>query len=111
MPIRSEGTRVLVNVIKSLWSNVSLVASPVVGGPSLANGLPEGDDKTGKKESAKKAVSSVECAAALSNLITRSGKFPTLVNEGVVALALLSTQPTGGEFVAQIAFEVFSTVS
>jgi hypothetical protein len=38
-----------------------------------------------------------ECASSLASLIGRSAKYPILINEGVVALSLLSTQRTGGE--------------
>lgn len=36
------------------------------------------------------------CAAALAQLIGRSKKYAILINEGVVALSLLSTHSAGG---------------
>lgn len=101
IPIKSEGTRVLVNVIKSLWSNVSIAGSPISGGPSpIANGTVDTDPILGlhrKRSSAMRVVLSPECASALANLVGRSGKYPLLVNEGVVAMSLLSTQRAGGK--------------
>ena len=37
-------------------------------------------------------------AAVLAQMIGRSKKYAILINEGVVAFSLLSTQPTGGRF-------------
>jgi predicted alpha/beta-hydrolase family hydrolase len=39
-----------------------------------------------------------ECALALASLVGRSAKYPLLVNEGVVALSLMSTLKAGGKF-------------
>lgn len=89
VPIKSEGTRVLVNVVKSLWSN-----------DTLGNGDTGSENQTTEKQSQRKAAMSVvlsmECALALASLVGRSSKYPLLVNEGVVALSLLSTQVAGG---------------
>lgn len=79
--IKSEGTRVLVNVIKSLWA-------PPAGS--------SGPDYEAKRKQAMDAIVSPAHAAVLSQLIGRSRKYPLLINEGVVALTLLSTHGTDG---------------
>ncbi|KAF7322937.1 GTP binding [Mycena chlorophos] len=80
-PIRSEGTRVLVNVIKSLWSTDTAEAMA---------------ERQQKRNAAMQTVLTSECAFALASLVARSAKYPLLVNEGVVALSLMSTIKTGG---------------
>lgn len=45
------------------------------------------------------AVVNPQCAAALAQLIGRSKKYPILVNEGVIALSLISTRTGGGVIV------------
>lgn len=99
-PVRSEGTRVLVNVIKSLWSN-DPAASPsnaamtaTLQGINSTNLLLENQRK---RHESMQAVLTRECAFALASLVGRSAKYPLLVNEGVVALSLMSTVKTGGE--------------
>jgi hypothetical protein len=74
--VKSEGTRVLGNVIKSLTSDPALV------------------DERRKK--ARTALATPENASALAALIGRSKKYPMLINEGVVALSFLSTHGSGG---------------
>jgi hypothetical protein len=81
--IKSEGTRVLVNVIKSLWYN--------------ERGVESSDERQKKKDACKTTVLTMEYASTLTNLIVRSGKYPVLVNEGIVAMTLLSTHPAGGK--------------
>jgi hypothetical protein len=100
VPVKSEGTRVLVNVVKSLWSNVSISGSPVTTGSSpIANGTIDAElEKQKKKSACVRLVLVPETAAALASLVRRSGRFPLLVNEGVVALSLLSTHRTGGKY-------------
>ena len=83
IPIKSEGTRVLVNVIKSLWYN--------------ERGVESSDERQKKKDACMTAVLTKECASTLTNLIWRSGKYPVLVNEGIVAITLLCTHPAGGK--------------
>lgn len=74
--VKSEGTRVLVNIIKTLWSNTP------------------GKDG-GKRQTAKELITTSSSATALAQLVGRSKRYPILVNEGVVALSLLATRPTG----------------
>lgn len=80
--IKSEGARVLVNVIKSLWYN--------------ERGVESSDERQKKKDACMTVVLTMECVSTLTNLIGRSGKYPVLVNEGIVAMTLLSTHATGG---------------
>lgn len=84
--VKSEGTRVLVNVIKSIRSTAS----------SPASDNPQQTVDGQKRQDAMEKMRTPECTEALANLVTRSGKFPLLVNEGIVALSLLSTHPFGG---------------
>jgi hypothetical protein len=76
VPIKSEGTRVLVHAIKSLWSSDASV------GP--------------RRQEAMAVLLTPQCAMALAQLIGRSKKYPVLINEGVIALMLLSTHTKGG---------------
>ncbi|KAF4608425.1 hypothetical protein EYR40_000770 [Pleurotus pulmonarius] len=87
--VKSEGTRVLVNVIKSIWSTAS----------SSASENPQQNVDEQKRQDAMEKLRTPECTEALANLVTRSGKFPLLVNEGIVALSLLSTHPSGASLV------------
>ena len=75
--IKSEGTRVLANVIKTLSSDLSSTNQ--------------------RRKSARKAVATLENANALAALIGRSKKYPMLINEAVVALSFLTAQERGGE--------------
>ena len=79
--VKSEGTRVFVNAIKTVWSN------------DVANADPEVSKR--RKEAMEKLVTPT-CAATLAQLIGRSKKYAILINEGVVALSLLSTHSSGG---------------
>ncbi|CAK5264572.1 unnamed protein product [Mycena citricolor] len=98
IPVKSEGTRVLVNVIKSLWSN-DPSATPV---EAAATAALQGIDTPAaiqanqrKRHESMQAVLSSDNAYALASLITRSAKYPLLVNEGIVALSLMSTVASG----------------
>lgn len=86
--VKSEGTRVLVNVIKSLWA----VDAP---GPHSPIEDDTAQRKQRKRQAAIQSVLTQECTSALASLVAHSAKYPLLVNEGVVALSLLSTQKTG----------------
>ncbi|KAE9384511.1 hypothetical protein BT96DRAFT_1026872 [Gymnopus androsaceus JB14] len=109
--IKSEGTRVLVNVVKSLWSGdiigtpVTTVSSPIANGTVDAAALAS---KERKKQDSMKAVLTMQCATALASLVGRSVQYPLLVNEGVVALTLLSTQKTGAPLVLKAIFAPLS---
>ncbi|KAI0361987.1 hypothetical protein OH77DRAFT_1389137 [Trametes cingulata] len=82
--VKSEGTRVLVNAVKSLWST----------DPKTLD-----EEKVQKREAAMKVIATEPCVSALARLVGRSKRYPTLINEGVVALSLISTHPNGGTLV------------
>ncbi|KAK0503214.1 hypothetical protein EDD18DRAFT_1136922 [Armillaria luteobubalina] len=86
--VKSEGTRVLVNVIKSLWA----IDAP---GPHSPIENDTAQLKQRKRQAAIQSVLTQECTSALASLVAHSVKYPLLVNEGVVSLSLLSTQKTG----------------
>ncbi|KAI0316683.1 hypothetical protein OF83DRAFT_1193499 [Amylostereum chailletii] len=77
--IKSESTRVLVNAIRTLWSQAT----------------PDSEQRT----KAMTAVTSPVSALALAQLIGRSKRYPTLINEGMVALTLLSLSAPGANLV------------
>lgn len=68
--VKSEGTRVFVNVIRTLWHEDT----------------PDDD----RRRAAMRAVCAPPVAFALAQLVGRSKKYPILINEGIVALTLLS---------------------
>ena len=80
--VKSEGTRVFVNAIKTLWSTDASSKEP---------------DWAKRRKEAMEKLATPECAAALAQLVGRSKKYAILINEGVVALSLLSTHPNGGK--------------
>ncbi|KDR81566.1 hypothetical protein GALMADRAFT_239590 [Galerina marginata CBS 339.88] len=83
--IKSEGSRVLVNVVKSLWVNERTVDAS--------------DERQKKRDLCISIVVTPEYVTALASLIGRSNRYPILVNEGIVALSLLSTHKSGGPLV------------
>ncbi|KAF7793031.1 hypothetical protein EIP86_004136 [Pleurotus ostreatoroseus] len=78
--VKSEGTRVIVNAVKSLWT-IDTAADP-----ALAK----------RKKEAMDILVTPAHTAALAQLIGRSRKYPVLINEGVMALSLMSTHTNGG---------------
>ncbi|KAJ7905442.1 hypothetical protein B0H14DRAFT_3078909 [Mycena olivaceomarginata] len=98
-PVRSEGTRVLVNVIKSLWSNDPAASPTNAAMTATLQGINSADvlaENQRKRHESMQVVLTPECALALASLVGRSAKYPLLVNEGVVALSLMSTLKAGG---------------
>lgn len=83
--VKSEGTRVLVTAIRTLWS------SEASGGE--------------KRKEAMVALCTYDCSSALAQLVARSRKYPILINEGIVALTLLSTHSKGGPVVIDALME------
>ncbi|KAF7779072.1 hypothetical protein Agabi119p4_3417 [Agaricus bisporus var. burnettii] len=82
----SEGSRALVNVIRSLWS-----AEPQDQAPS--------PERQRNRLTATTLVLSQDSADILATLLSRSGRFPTLVNESILALILLSMHYDGAQLV------------
>ncbi|KAI5474404.1 hypothetical protein MNV49_003372 [Pseudohyphozyma bogoriensis] len=76
--LRSEATRSLVNVVRSFFSEPS----------------PDVDSNGGEEESLKRRgrplVIKPKVGEALSEMVRLSGKYPLLVNEGIVGLTLLA---------------------
>ena len=87
--IKSEGTRVLANVIKTVFANLSSTDQ--------------------RRKAARKAVATPENANALAALIGRSKKYPMLISEAVVALSFLTAQERGGGFLS--AFVVYGALT
>src|SRR5258707_190827 len=84
IPIKSEGSRVVVNVVKSLWLLDRDKELPV--------------DVQKQRDKAISYLITPECAGILTALIARSNRYPILVNEGLVAITLLTTHKRGGKF-------------
>lgn len=70
VPTRMEGTRVLVNVAKTLWS---------------------GAQDQQRLQSRQKLVSNA-VVVALAEMVRSSPKYPVLVNEGIMAMTLLASE-------------------
>lgn len=70
--VKSEGTRVFVNVIRTLWHEDTAVDE--------------------RQRAAMLVLRSPPVAVALAQLVGRSKKYPILINEGIVALTLLSLE-------------------
>lgn len=89
--LRSEATRLLANVIRSLYSSRS-VTSPIT--PSALGGLDLGIARAKARETLEHSRETVE---AISEMLRTGEKYPILVNEAIVALTLLSTTESGGK--------------
>lgn len=83
VPIKSEGSRVLVNVVKSLWFNERE--------PGTLS-----DIRQKAREKAISVILNQDTVSILAGLVASSPRFPILVNEGTVAMSLLCTHKIGG---------------
>lgn len=103
LTVQSEGTRVLVNVIKGLF------ALQQAGLNGLQSAVPDGakksvasqEDPPVDEEKRKEAIArllTLDTTEALAEMLARSGRYPILLNEAIVALTLLSTQPPACEY-------------
>jgi len=81
VPVKSEGTRVLVNVIRSLWA-VEAYDSP-------------SQERQRNREIATQLVLTQDSADILAILLVCSGRYPVLSNECILALTLLSMHSYG----------------
>lgn len=106
LTVQSEGTRVLVNVIKGLF------ALQQAGLNGLQSAVPDGakkpvtsqEDPPVDEEKRKEAIArllTLDTTEALAEMLARSGRYPILLNEAIVALTLLSTQPPALPLVLQ----------
>jgi len=82
LALRNEGTRVLVNVIKTLWTPSS---PPIPDGPSQLR----------ERRDALNKLTTEDTADALGEMIGRNVKYPVLLNEGIIALTLLANNAAG----------------
>lgn len=98
--IKSEGTRVIVNLIKSLWSSDPAIEQ---------RDTEENQTRQQKRERAIQALVTTPCVDALAALVGRSAKYPILINEAIVALSLLSTHRDGGKFVGFVYINIVLT--
>lgn len=89
--LQCEATRLLVNIVRSLYSSRS-VTSPVT--PAALGGLEMGIAKTKARNVIENSEGVVD---AISEIVRTGEKYPMLVNEAIVALTLLSTTESGGK--------------
>ncbi|KAG2368500.1 hypothetical protein BDR07DRAFT_1477985 [Suillus spraguei] len=88
--IKSEGTRIIVNLVRSLWTN------------ERRDELLSEEELQARQQKRVKAMDVLvtpACAEALAALIGRSAKHLILINEGVVASSLLSMHRDGGALI------------
>ncbi|KAK0563168.1 hypothetical protein OC861_004942 [Tilletia horrida] len=95
--VRMESTRIIVGVVKSLWSStaptgdneaaVRAAKALLTTASSTPVAAPVSADQSVPSPSIAQAV-----RAALAQMVRTAGKYPILVNEGVVALTLLASE-------------------
>jgi len=76
--IKSEGTRVLVNVVKAIFSN---------------KGSSDADDP--RLQDAMALVIKPEYSSRLAEMLARSQKYPILINESLVSMTLIAARSNG----------------
>ena len=87
VPTKMEATRVLVNVVKSLWTSArSSSGSEMVSEEAVA--------------AARRNVVRRDVIQALAEMVRTSPKYPVLVNEGIIALTLVGSERMGSELVS-----------
>lgn len=82
VPIKLEGSRILVNAIKYLWSPQSIEDQKV----------DEGSLSKSRDLLIRRGITDV-----LSEMVRDCEKYPILINEGIFALTLLASSERGGE--------------
>ncbi|KAJ1032945.1 hypothetical protein NDA16_000224 [Ustilago loliicola] len=85
VPTKMEATRVLVNVVKSLWNSASARTGGVAEGTVLA---------------ARNKLVRRDVIQSLAEMVRTSPKYPVLVNEGIIALTLVGSERMGAELVS-----------
>lgn len=106
LTVQSEGTRVLVNVIKGLFAlqqaglnGLQSAAPDNAKKPAAPQEEPLVDEE--KRKEAIARLLTLDTTEALTEMLARSGRYPILLNEAIVALTLLSTQPPAMPLVLQ----------
>ncbi|KAF8741027.1 hypothetical protein AX14_006226 [Amanita brunnescens Koide BX004] len=98
--VKSEGTRVIVNIIKTLWLGDNRSTSSEITSPTVMSGNSEEIlEKQQKRQTAIRTIIASDVVSVLTGLIARSRRHPVLVNEAIIALSLLSTTKDGGPLV------------
>ncbi|PWZ02260.1 hypothetical protein BCV70DRAFT_210422 [Testicularia cyperi] len=87
VPTKMEATRVLVNVVKSLWSSSTGTGVNASASEQLVG-------------AARRKVTRRDVIQALAEMVRTSPKYPVLVNEGILALTLVGTERSGAELVS-----------
>ncbi|SPO25448.1 uncharacterized protein UTRI_03132_B [Ustilago trichophora] len=87
VPTKMEATRVLVNVVKSLWTSAR------INGASQA--WSEEEIFGARRKMVRRDV-----IQALAEMVRTSPKYPVLVNEGIIALTLVGSERMGAELVS-----------
>ncbi|GAA5872973.1 hypothetical protein JCM8547_003277 [Rhodosporidiobolus lusitaniae] len=91
--LRSEATRIVVNLVRSLFSTKAAIpqyASLSSPAPSFSSSSEHIDDEELLRSQGRGGLVRPEATVALSELVRLSEKYPMLINEGIVALALLA---------------------
>ncbi|KAG6889311.1 hypothetical protein C0995_001967 [Termitomyces sp. Mi166 len=94
VPIKSEGSRVLVNVVRTLWGS-KLSTTTTDAAPLGTADRDVQEEKQKRHNAAIRTVLTPESASVLTRLAGASGKYPLLVNEGLVALTMFSISKEG----------------
>ncbi|KAK2466957.1 hypothetical protein APHAL10511_001215 [Amanita phalloides] len=98
--VKSEGTRVIVHIIKTLWLGDNRSTSSEITSPTVMSGNSEETiEKQQRRQAAIRTIITPDVVSVLGGLIARSRRYPVLVNEAVIALSLLSTTKEGGPLV------------
>ncbi|EST05492.1 Armadillo-type fold [Kalmanozyma brasiliensis GHG001] len=86
MPTKMEATRVLVNVVKSLWTS------------ARSSGSQASSEQANL--AARQKVVRRDVIQAIAEMVRTSPKYPVLVNEGIIALTLVGSERMGAELVS-----------
>ncbi|GAA6003046.1 hypothetical protein JCM10207_001961 [Rhodosporidiobolus poonsookiae] len=89
--LRSEATRILVNLVRTLFSSKPAIAhAPSHDSAQSAPAATHLDDEEVLRAQGREVLVRMDVVEALSELVRLSERYPMLINEGIVALALLA---------------------